>query len=79
MIPCDQLTPATITGSVKRDIAIIEEVIGVKTTISNHRGSQMSVHELARLSSEARFSNMLGARPESSTSTWETASRGWDR
>lgn len=56
------LPPATITGSVKRDVALIEEVIGVKTAISDHRGSQMSVHELARLSSEARFGGMLGGK-----------------
>ena len=56
------LPPATITGSVKRDVALIEEVIGVKTAVSDHRDSQMSVHELARLSSEARFGGMLGGK-----------------
>ena len=56
------LPPATITGSVKRDVALIEEVIGVKTAVSDHRDSQMSVHELSRLSSEARFGGMLGGK-----------------
>ena len=56
------LPPATLTGSVKRDVALIEEVIGVKTAVSDHRDSQMSVHELARLSSEARFGGMLGGK-----------------
>ena len=56
------LPPATITGSVKRDVALIEEIIGVKTAVSDHRDSQMSVQELARLSSEARFGGMLGGK-----------------
>jgi beta-aspartyl-dipeptidase (metallo-type) len=54
--------PSTVTGSVKRDIALIEEVIGVKTAVSDHRDSQMSVQELARLSSDARFGGMLGGK-----------------
>ena len=56
------LPPATITGSVKKDVALIEEVIGLKTAVSDHRDSQMSVHELSRLSSEARFGGMLGGK-----------------
>jgi len=54
--------PSTVTGSVKRDVAFIEEVIGVKTAVSDHRDSQMTVHELARLSSDARFGGMLGGK-----------------
>ena len=56
------LPSATITGSVKRDIALIEEVVGVKIAISDHRASQLTVHELARLASEARFGGMLGQK-----------------
>jgi len=52
----------TITGSVKRDIALIEEVIGVKVAIADHRGSQLTAHELARLASEARLGGMLGSK-----------------
>lgn len=54
------LPSATITGSVKRDIALIEEVVGVKIAISDHRGSQLANEELARLASEARVGGMLG-------------------
>jgi len=43
------LPSVTITGSVKRDIALIEEVIGVKIAIADHRGSQVTACELARL------------------------------
>lgn len=56
------LPSVTITGSVKRDIALIEEVIGVKIAIADHRGSQLSTHELARLASEARLGGMLGSK-----------------
>ena len=56
------LPPVTITGSVKRDIALIEEVIGVKIAIADHRGSQLDAHELARLASEARLGGMLGSK-----------------
>lgn len=57
------LPSPTITGSVMRDISLIEEVIGVKIAISDHRSSQPTVHELARLASEARIGGMLGKKP----------------
>ena len=53
----------TITGSVTRDIALIDEIIGVKIAISDHRCSQPTLHELARLASEARVGGMLGGKP----------------
>ncbi len=56
--------PSTaITGSVTRDIALIDEVIEVKIAISDHRSSQPIVSELARLASEARTGGMLGEKP----------------
>ena len=57
------LPSVTITGSVKRDIALIEEVVGVKLAISDHRASQVSCEELARLASEARVGGMHGGKP----------------
>jgi len=57
------LPSPTITGSVKRDIALIEEVIGVKIAISDHRGSQPTMDELAKLASEARVGGMLAGKP----------------
>ncbi len=57
------LPSPTITGSVARDIALIDEVIGVKIAISDHRGSQPTVNELAKLTSEARIGGMLGSKP----------------
>ena len=56
------LPSATITGSVKRDIALIDEIIGVKIAISDHRNSQPTTDELDRLASEARVGGMLGSK-----------------
>ncbi len=57
------LPSPTITGSVARDIALIDEIVGVKIAISDHRSSQPTVHELARLASEVRIGGMLGGKP----------------
>jgi len=57
------LPSVTITGSVDRDIALIEEVVGVKIAISDHRGSQPTVEELTRLASLARVGGMVGKKP----------------
>ena len=53
----------TITGSVKKDIAFIEEVLGVKVAISDHRSSGMSRQELIRLASEATVGGLLANKP----------------
>ncbi|HCK89374.1 MAG TPA: beta-aspartyl-peptidase [Erysipelotrichaceae bacterium] len=52
----------TLTGSVGKDIAFIEEVIGVKTAISDHRSSAMDRHELARLATQARTAGLLAGK-----------------
>ncbi len=57
------LPSPTITGSVSRDLALIDEVLGVKVAISDHRSSQPTMHELARLAAEARVGGMLGRKP----------------
>ncbi len=57
------LPSPTITGSVMRDIALIDEIIGVKIAISDHRSSQPTIPELARLASEARIGGMLDNKP----------------
>lgn len=55
--------PPTLTGSVKKDIAMIDEFIGVKFAISDHRSSQPTIKELARMASKARVGGMLGDKP----------------
>lgn len=52
----------TLTESVKKDIAFISEVIGVKIAISDHRSSSISFNELSRLASDARVAGMLSGK-----------------
>ncbi|MBZ2174001.1 beta-aspartyl-peptidase [Schnuerera sp. xch1] len=52
----------TLTDSVKKDIVFIEEVIGVKIALSDHRSPSLSHDELARLASDARVAGMLSGK-----------------
>eukprot|EP00301_Raphidiophrys_heterophryoidea_P025430 c8531_g1_i1.p1 GENE.c8531_g1_i1~~c8531_g1_i1.p1 ORF type:complete len:295 (-),score=62.35 c8531_g1_i1:537-1397(-) len=53
----------TITGSVARDITLINEVIGVgELAISDHRGSSVTRDELCRLLSECHVAGMLSGK-----------------
>lgn len=52
----------TLTGEVKKDIAFVEEIIGVKIALSDHRSSSLSEDELARLASDARIAGMLSGK-----------------
>lgn len=49
----------SITGSVKRDITLIEKVIGAKIAISDHRSSYPSFDELLKLVTECRLGGFL--------------------
>lgn len=44
----------TITGSVEKDVAIIDRVIGVKCAISDHRSAAPDVYHLANMAAESR-------------------------
>ena len=58
-----QVPTPTITGDVGRDVALIEEVIGVgEVAISDHRSSFPSTNELIRLTEHARVGGMLGGK-----------------
>jgi len=53
----------SITESIKRDIMLIEKFIGVgEVAIADHRSSQMTVAEMARVASEARVAGMLSGK-----------------
>ena len=52
----------TITGSIKRDICFIDEIIGVKLALSDHRASNVSNLELQRVASDARVAGMLSGK-----------------
>ena len=54
------LPPTTLTGSVRGDIVHIDCVIGVgEVAISDHRSSQPTFDELARIASEAHVAGLL--------------------
>ncbi|MDD3051896.1 MAG: beta-aspartyl-peptidase [Candidatus Cloacimonetes bacterium] len=58
-----QIPTPTILGDVGKDIALIEEIIGVgEIAVSDHRTSFPSVNELIRLAEHARVGGMLGGK-----------------
>jgi len=58
-----QVPTPTITGDVGKDIATIEEIIGVgEIAISDHRTSFPTTEELIRLTEHARVGGMLGGK-----------------
>jgi beta-aspartyl-dipeptidase (metallo-type) len=58
-----QVPTPTILGDPGRDIALIEEVIGVgEVAVSDHRSSCPTASELARLAAQARVGGMLGGK-----------------
>ncbi len=58
-----QVPPPTITGEIGRDIALIEEVVGVgEIAVSDHRSSVPSPQELIRIAEHARVGGMLGGK-----------------
>ncbi len=52
----------TITGTVKKDIAFVNEIIGVKLALSDHRAPNVTTGELIRVGSEARTAGMLSGK-----------------
>lgn len=58
-----QVPTPTITGDVAKDLAIIDEVIGIgEIALSDHRSSCPTVNELIRIVSQARVGGMLGGK-----------------
>ncbi len=57
-----QVPSQTLTGSVGDDIAFIDEIIGVKVAISDHRCSFPTTEELIRLASEVRISSLVAGK-----------------
>ncbi len=57
------IPPTTLTGSVRGDIVNIDCIIGVgEVAISDHRSSQPTMDELARLASEAHVAGLLSRK-----------------
>jgi beta-aspartyl-dipeptidase (metallo-type) len=58
-----QLPLATVTGSLKKDLALLPKVVGVgEVAVSDHRSSQPSYEEFCRIAAEARVGGMLGGK-----------------
>ena len=54
------LPPATVTGSIRGDIVLIDKVLGVgEVAISDHRSSQPTLDELLRIAGEAHVGGMM--------------------
>jgi len=57
------LPPTTLTGSVRRDIVNIDCIIGLgELAISDHRSSQPSFDELARLASQVHVAGLISGK-----------------
>lgn len=54
----------TLTGSLRSDLALLPSVVGAgEIAISDHRSSQPTFEELARLASDCRVGGLLGGKP----------------
>ena len=58
-----QYPSPTVTGSVRRDIVMLEECIGVKIAICDHRSATITRDELIRLASDAHQAGVLSGKP----------------
>jgi len=58
-----QFPPPTITGSVRKDIALIPHVVGVgEIALSDHRSSQPTFEEFVHLVAEARVGGLMSGK-----------------
>ena len=53
---------ATLTGSVERDLTLIDRCMGAKIAISDHRSSEITYEELLRLATAVRRGGLLGRK-----------------
>jgi len=53
----------TVTGSLRKDIALIPHIVGVgEIAVSDHRSAQPTFEDLAKIAAEARVGGMLGKK-----------------
>lgn len=58
-----EVPPPTLTGNVRSDLVLIDKVIGCgEVAISDHRSSQPTKAELARLAAEVRMGGLLSGK-----------------
>lgn len=53
----------TITGEPDRDVVFIDEVLGMKLAISDHRAPNVSLDDLIKVASKLRVAGMLSGKP----------------
>jgi len=56
------LPSPTLTGNVRRDLCLIDKVIGLKLAVSDHRSSHPSVEEIRRAVSDVRVGGILSGK-----------------
>lgn len=52
----------TLTGSIKKDIVFISEIMGLKLALSDHRAPNVTTEELIRLASDVRTAGMIAGK-----------------
>lgn len=58
-----EVPPITLTGSVRSDIVFVDPIIGVgEVAISDHRSSQPTLDELARLAADCHVAGMMSGK-----------------
>jgi len=58
-----RVPPVTLTGSIMKDLILIDKVIGVgEIALSDHRSSQPTLDELKRLTSDSRVAGILSGK-----------------
>ncbi|MBE5956366.1 MAG: beta-aspartyl-peptidase [Lachnospiraceae bacterium] len=53
----------TITGSIEKDLTFIQNVLGLKLAISDHRAPNISTQDLIQVASKMRVHGMLSGKP----------------
>ena len=58
-----EVPPLTLTGSVRSDIVFVDPIVGVgELAISDHRSSQPTLDELARIAADAHVAGMMSGK-----------------
>jgi beta-aspartyl-dipeptidase (metallo-type) len=57
------LPPATVTGEVRRDLVLVDRILGVgEVAISDHRSSQPTLEELLRVAADAHVGGLMSGK-----------------
>src|SRR3954451_4222160 len=57
------LPPATVTGDVRRDLVLVDRILGVgEVAISDHRSSQLTLDDLLRVAADAHVGGLMSGK-----------------